>query len=137
MMSTEVNAIEEMANKIVEEEKTLVKLQEDFALQSAEFAAYLKTQQEAQKNIDNMWANVKKALIEAEYFDVLENDNFKISVTPVTSIKVVDVDKLPENLVEMVKVAKMDQIKKDFEYYNTLPDGVVNQPIYRLNKKVK
>ena len=128
---------EELAIQAVEEEKALKLIEEEYALQSAEFAAFLRTQQDTQKRIDEMWANVKKALIEAEYFDDLENDNFKISVTKIANPKVTDIEQLPENLVEVIKVAKMDKIKEHFKLYDELPAGVVDQPIYRLNKKIK
>lgn len=127
----------ELATRAIEEEKALQAIEEKYALTSKKFAEFLKIQKETQDNVKKMWEDVKKALIEAEYFDDLENDNFKISVTKILNPKVQDIEKLPEDLVEMVKVAKMDKIKSHYERYNELPEGVVDQPIYRLNKKIK
>lgn len=128
---------EKIAAKAVKEEQKLAKLEQEFALASPEFAKYLKKQAEAQKKISDMWAQVKDALIEAGYFDVLENDNFRISVSKVVGFKVTDVEKLPEAYTETIKVAKTDKIKQHIELYEELPDGVVDNSYYRLNKKIK
>lgn len=128
---------EKIAAKAVKQEKALAKLQEKFALSSPEFAKFLKLQAEQQKKITDMWAQVKDALVEAGYFDVIENNDFRISVSKVVGFKVEDIEKLPEAYTETIKVAKTDKIKQHIELYEELPDGVVDNSYYRLNKKIK
>lgn len=128
---------EKIAAKAVKEEQKLAKIEHDFALANPEFAQFLKKQADTQKKINDMWAQVKNALVDAGYFDVIENDNFRISVSKVLGFKVEDVEKLPEEYTETIKVAKTDKIKKHIELYEELPDGVVDNSYYRLNKKIK
>lgn len=134
---SDIQDAKKLAAKAVTAEKQLAKMEEQFALQSEEFAKYLKKRDKENKKIKEMWDSVKKTLIDANYFDVIENENFRISVSKVLGVKVVDIDKLPENLTETVKVAKTDKIKKHYELYGELPDGAVDNSFYRLNKKVK
>lgn len=128
---------EKIAAKAVKAEQKLAKVEQEFALANPQFADFLKKQADTQKKIADMWAQVKDALIEAGYFDVLENDLFRISVSKVVGFKVEDVEKLPEEYTEVIKVAKTDKIKKHIELYEELPDGVVDNSYYRLNKKIK
>lgn len=130
-------SVQALADKAVAEEKALEAAKQEFALQNAEFAAFLKTQTETQKKIDEMWASVKSALVEADYTDVIDNENFRISVSKVLGIKVVDLDAVPEEYTETVKVAKPDKLKKHYELYGALPTGTVDNSYWRLNKKVK
>jgi len=128
--------VKQLALKAAREEKKLAKLQEKFALQSPEFAKFLKKQKETNDKIADMWNQVKQALVDAEYFDVIENDNFKISVSKVLNFDA-DVDKLPEDYTETIKVPIKDKIKKHFELYGELPVGATDTSYFRLNKKVK
>ena len=129
--------VKKIANKAVAEEKALAKLEQEFALQNAEFAKFLKKQTATNAKIAAMWSSVKNSLVEMQYFDILENDNFRVSVSKVLGIKVTDIEKLPAEYTETVKVAKSDKIKKHFELYDKLPAGTVDNSYYRLNKKVK
>jgi uncharacterized membrane-anchored protein YjiN (DUF445 family) len=133
----ETKQVETLAQQAVEEEKALKVLEEKYALTSKKFAEFLKVQKESQNKVEAIKKQIKEALIENEYFDDLENDNFKISVTKIANPKVTDIELLPENLVEVIKVAKMDKIKDHYKLYEELPQGVIDQPIYRLNFKVK
>lgn len=126
-----------LASKAVTAEKQLTKMEEQFALQSEEFAKYLKKRDKENKKIKEMWDSVKKTLIDAEYFDIIENDNFRISVSKVLGVKVKDVEELPEEYTETIKTAKVDKIKKHYELYGELPAGAIDNSFYRLNKKVK
>jgi hypothetical protein len=132
-----VEEAKELANQAVVEERRLSEIEQEFALASPQFAKYLKAQKEVQTKIDKMWADVKASLIEAEYTDVLENDNFKISISKVPSYKVVDIEKVPEEYTEVVKQAKMDKIKQYIELYEKIPEGIADSSFYRLNKKIK
>lgn len=132
-----IKDVEKLAAKATKEEQKLLVMEQKFALENKEFASYLKQQEAARKKINAMWDEIKVSLIEAEYFDVIENENFRVSVSKVAGIKVTNIDELPEEFTEVVKVAKMDKIKKFVELYEELPAGVVDSSYYRLNKKVK
>lgn len=132
----DVKEAEKLAADAVATEKKLAKLQDEFALSNPEFAAFLKRQAEMNEKIAGMWNAVKAALVEAGYTDVLENELFRISVSKVFAFQA-DVEKLPAEYTETVKIAKKDKIKKHYELYEELPDGAVDTSYYRLNKKVK
>lgn len=132
-----VKAAKLIAAKAAKEEVKLALAEKDFALQNAEFAKFLKRQAEANKRITQMWDEVKSVLIDAGYTDVIENEHFRVSVSKVFGLKVVDLEALPKEFVHTVKVAKVDEIKKHYEMYGELPTGAVDSSYYRLNKKVK
>lgn len=132
-----IKEIEKKADKAAKEEMKLMIDEHEFALQNAEFAKFLKAQKSRQLAIDKMWNEVKYALIEAGYTDVIENEHFRISLTKVPAIKVTDVEALPKEFTEVVKVPKTQAIKDHIAAYDELPSGVVDNSYYRLNKKVK
>lgn len=134
---TDTKKAEKIAAKAAVEERKLVAVQAEFALNNKEFAKFLKDQAKAQAKISEMWEDVKSALIEAKYFDVMENENFRVSVSKVAGIKVTDVNELPDKFTETVKVAKTDKIKEHYNLYGKLPKGTKDNSYYRLNKKVK
>ncbi|MDP4226020.1 MAG: hypothetical protein Q8910_06535 [Bacteroidota bacterium] len=131
----DVKKAEKLALEAIEEEKVLLQREEKFALANPQFAEFLKQQKEIQAKIDDIKAQVKQTLIDAEYTDVLENDLFKISITKVSHPKVVDVDKVPKKYQKTQP--DTDKIKKDFDLYGTLPEGVIDGSFYKLNWKVK
>lgn len=125
-----------LAAKAAKEEKKLAKIKQEFALANPEFANFLKQQDAINKKINDMWAQVKNALVEAGYTDVIENELFRISISPVFAFEA-DVNQLPDEYTETVKVPIKHKIKKFYELYGELPKGAVNTSYYRLNKKVK
>lgn len=132
----DIKEAEKLAATAVAEEKKLAKLQDEFALSNPQFAAFLKRQAETNEKIAQMWAGVKTALVEAGYTDVLENELFRISISKVFAFEA-DVEKLPAEYTETVKIAKKDKIKKHYELYEELPEGAKDTSYFRLNKKVK
>lgn len=134
---TDIKQAEKLATEAVAAEKQLTKMEQEFALANPAFAEFLKKQQETNQQIAQMWAKVKDALVAAGYTDVLENELFRISISPVFAFEVEDVDKLPKDYTETVKIAKKEKVKKHFELYGEMPDGAANKSYYRLNKKVK
>lgn len=128
--------IEKMALQAVKQEKQLAEEEAKYAAQNKKFAAFLKKQTETQQQIAKMWATVKEALVAAKHYDVIDNENFRISISSVFAFEA-DVEKLPPEYTETIKVAKKDKIKKHFELYDELPTGVTDKSYYRLNKKVK
>ena len=134
---TDIKNAEKLAKKAAVEEAKVQAIEQKFALENAEFAKFLKAQEERQRKVAKMWDEVKASLIEAGYFDVIENENFRVSVSKVFGIKVVDLAKLPAEFVKTVTVADTDKIKKHYELYETLPEGTADGSYYRLNKKVK
>jgi len=128
---------EKLANKAVDNEKALQKLENDFALANPAFKKFLEKQKKIQVNIQKMWDSVKQALINANYTDTIENDNFVISISKVVNLKVEDIDKVPKDLVETVKQVKTDKAKKFYQLYEKIPEGMIDASFYRLNKKIK
>ena len=132
-----VKQAEKLAKKAAKKEAEVLAIEQKFALKNAEFAKFLKQQDERNREVAKMWDGVKQTLIDAGYFDVIENENFRVSVSRVFGIKVVDVNELPKEFKKMVEVPETDKIKKHFELYNELPAGTADGSYYRLNKKVK
>ena len=133
----DIKEARKLALKAAKEEQKMLQKMAQFELKNKQFAKFLKQQKEIERKVNDMWASVKNALIEAGYFDIIENEYFKVSVTKVSGIKVVDINKLPEEMTETVKVAKTDKIKKHYELYDKLPDGAVDSSYYRLSKHLK
>lgn len=135
--SDKLKDAKKLADKATKAEQSMLAKQTEFQLQNKEFANFLKEQAERERRVKQMWDDVKDALVQAGYFDIIENENFRIHVSKVSGIKVTDVDKLPKEFTQVVKVAKVEDIKKHYELYGELPTGVVDSSYYRLNKKVK
>lgn len=133
----DIKEAQKLALKATKEEQKLLATVAEFQLQNKQFADFLKKQNEMERKVKQMWDEVRDALVQAGYFDVIENENFRVSVSKVSGIKVVDLEKLPDEFTHTVKVAKVEDIKKHYELYNELPEGVVDSSYYRLNKKVK
>jgi hypothetical protein len=133
----DLKEVNKLAQKATKEEQKVLAAATEFQLQNKEFANWLKVQSERERKVKQMWDEVKEALVAEGYFDVIENENFRVSVSKVSGIKVVDLDKLPDEFTHTVKVAKVEDIKKHYELYGELPDGAVDSSYYRLNKKVK
>jgi hypothetical protein len=134
---SDIKNAQKLALKATKEEQKMLDKLTKFELENKAFAKFLKEQKELERKVTEMWTQVKDELIQAGYFDVIENENFKVSVSKVFGIKVVDLEKLPAEYTETVKVAKMDKIKKHYELYDELPTGTADNSYYRLNKKVK
>lgn len=134
---SELKEAEKLAKKAAKKEAEVLAIEQKFALENAEFATFLKKQEERNREVAKMWDGVKQALIEAGYFDVIENENFRVSVSRVFGIKVTDVNALPKEFKKTVEVPETEKIKKHFELYNELPEGTADGSYYRLNKKVK
>lgn len=129
--------VEKIARKAATAETKLMLKDKQFALANAAFAKHLKDHNAAQQKIDAMWAEVKQTLVDAGYTDVIENENFRISVSKTFGFKVPDAKALPKEFSEIVLVPKTDKIKEHYQLYNDLPKGAVDNSFWRLNKKVK
>lgn len=116
--------------------------QKELALKNEhpEFFAQVKAVEEAKKNIDTMWETLKKRLIDAGDLDVHEVEVgdyiCRFSVSKTSKIGVVDIDKVPDEFVETMKVADTTKLKQYYELYDKIPEGCENKSFYRLNKKI-
>ena len=126
-----------LALKATKEERKMLEKVQTFELQNKQFANFLKQQREMERKVKEMWDAVKVALVEANYTDVIENENFRISISKVSGIKVTDIDAVPREFKEKVWIPKTDEIKKHVELYDKVPEGVKDNSYFRLNKKVK
>ena len=130
-----------------EDAQAIIKLQNELdkqeqALQRAnpELFAQIKAVEEAKKNIDLMWSALKEKLIEAKDFDVHETEQggflCSYSVSKTSKIVPVDIDKVPEEFVEVKKVANPSKLKAYYELYGEVPAGCEDKSFYRLKKKI-
>lgn len=132
-----IKEVEKIARKAATAENKLLVKDKQFELANAAFAKHLKEHDAEQRKINGMWDEVKRVLVEAGYTDTIENENFRVSVSKTFGFKVPDVNALPAEFAETVKVPKTDKIKEHYKLYNELPAGAVDNSFYRLNKKVK
>ena len=85
-----LKAAKSLALKATKEERKMLEKVQLFEIQNKKFANFLKAQREMERKVADMWDAVKQALMEADYTDVIENENFRISLSKVSGVKVED-----------------------------------------------
>lgn len=116
--------------------------QEELAIEQAhpEVFAQIKRINEQKEAVDNLWNKLKEKLIEAGDTDVHEvhEGDYKctFSLSKTSKVGVVDIDKVPEEFVEVQKVADPKKLKSYYELYGEVPAGCEDKSFYRLNKKI-
>lgn len=116
--------------------------QEESAIEQAhpEVFAQIKEINERKAAVDKLWEKLKAKLVEEGDTDVHEvyEGNYKctFSLSKTSKVGVVDINKVPEEFVEVKKVADPAKLKAYYELYGEVPAGCEDKSFYRLNKKI-
>lgn len=99
--------------------------------------AQMKKIEEAQKEVQALKDSVKAKLIEQKDFDLHEVGDLKVSLSAVAKVKVIDIDKVPDEFKEVKTVVKERKAQEYLKVMGKAPEGLEDNSYYRLNWKYK
>lgn len=129
-LNNEIMAIQEQEWEV---EKALSTLQEQYP----DAFAQMKQIEEAQKKVQALKDAVKAKLIEQKDFDLHEVGDLKVSLSAVAKVKVIDIDKVPDEFKEVKTVVKEKKAQEYLKVMGKAPEGLEDNSYYRLNWKYK
>lgn len=127
-LNNEIMAIQEQEWEV---EEALSTLQEQYP----DAFAQMKQIEEAQKKVQALKDAVKAKLIEDKDFDLHEVGDLKVSLSAVAKVKVVDMDKVPDDFKEVKTVLKEKKAQEYLKVMGKAPEGLEDNSYYRLNWK--
>lgn len=91
----------------------------------------------AQQEVTRLKDAVKARLIADQDFDLHTVGDLSVSVSAVAKVKVVDIDKVPDEFKDEMVVANEKKAQEYLKVMGKLPDGFSDASYYRLNWKMK
>ena len=95
----------------------------------------IKAIEDARKDVQVLKDAVKAKLIENRDFDLHEVGDLKVSLSAVAKVKVVDMDKVPDDFKEVKTVLKEKKAQEYLKVMGKCPEGLEDNSYYRLNWK--
>lgn len=134
-MNKDLEALNQLIDDAMVEEKSLAIKADELALQSKQFADYLAQKKHNDEKIEMLWSFVKDYMIENELSEH-ENDFIKLKLTPSGKFKAENIDLVPDDLCDIKKTINNKKIKAYQEINGKLPDGISSTG-YILRKTIK
>lgn len=135
-MSTKELTIEEKMEKVIQAQKVADKayaaIEDDFP----EAWQRLEQIRLAREKADELKAEIRQDLIQAEDYEVHKISGYNISVTRIAKVAVVDAEKVPMDYKTPTKEKWDVDVKKaqeDLKELGMLPDGFADKSTYKLN----
>ena len=132
-MGTE--ALDQLIDDAMAEEKSLALKADELALQSKQFADYLAAKKHNDEKLEILWGMVKDYMIENNLTEH-ENDFIKLKLTPSGKYRAEDIDRVDDTLCDIKKIINNRKVKSFIELNGHLPDGVESTG-YILRKTLK
>lgn len=101
--------------------------------QHPEVFKQIKAIEDARCELQRLKDAIKAKLIEEKDFDLHQVGNLRVSVSAVSNVKVVDIDKVPEDFKEVKTVADVKKAKEYLKVMKHVPEGFEDTSFYRLN----
>ena len=134
-MDKDLDALNQLIDDAVNEEKSLAVKADELALQSKQFAEYLAQKKHNDERLAQLWEFVKDFMIDNNLTEH-ENDYIKLKLSPSGKYKTDDIDKIDDSLCDIKKVLNNKKVKSFVELNGKLPDGVQSTG-YILRKTLK
>lgn len=135
-MNKDLEALDQLIDDAMTEEKALAVKADELALQSKQFADYLAAKKHQDEKLEVLWDMVKTAMIEQGITEH-ENDFIKLKLTPSGKYKAtVPVEELPDELCDIKRTLSNKKAKAYAELNGKLPEGVESTG-YILRKTIK
>lgn len=97
----------------------------------------IKAIENARAKVQKLKDAVKAKLIADKDFDLHEVGQLRVSVSAVANVKVVDMDKVPDDFKEVKTVADTKKAKEYLKVMKRVPEGFEDTSFYRLNWRIK
>ena len=134
-MDKDLDALNQLIDDAVNEEKSLAVKADELALQSKQFADYLAQKKHNDERLAQLWELVKDFMIENNLTEH-ENDYIKLKLSPSGKYKADDINQIDDALCDIKKVLNNKKVKSFVELNGKLPDGVQSTG-YILRKTLK
>lgn len=134
-MNKDLDALNQLIDDAVNEEKSLAVKADELALQSKQFADYLAQKKHNDERLAQLWELVKEFMVENNLTEH-ENDYIKLKLSPSGKYKAEDIDQIDDALCDIKKVLNNKKVKSFVELNGKLPDGVQSTG-YILRKTLK
>lgn len=134
-MDKDLDALNQLIDDAVNEEKSLAVKADELALQSKQFAEWLAQKKHNDEKLAQLWELVKDFMVENNLTEH-ENDYIKLKLSPSGKYKTDDIDKIDDSLCDIVKKINNKKVKSYVELNGHLPEGVQSTG-YILRKTLK
>lgn len=128
-ITKEIQAISVSENELDNQLKALERQNPDVFKQ-------IKMIETARAELQKLKDAVKNKLIEDKDFDLHEVGDLRVSVSAVANVKVVDMDKVPDDFKEVKTVADIKKAKEYLKVMKKVPEGFEDTSFYRLNWRI-
>ena len=128
-MTKEIKAISVSESELDNQLKTLERQNPDVFKQ-------IRAIEQARAEVQKLKDAVKAKLIENKDFDLHEVGDLRVSVSAVANVKVVDMDKVPDDFKEVKTVADTKKAKEYLKIMKRVPEGFEDTSFYRLNWRI-
>lgn len=137
MEDKSIQAIEELAQKIVSTEKALEEQEKSLSLKNKEFANFIKAQKHNEEELQVLFDMVKEEMEKRGLKEHLTSI-MKFTLSPIGKYRLtegVDINDIPDNLCETKRVLSNKSIKAYEALNKVLPDGIESVG-NKLNKEL-
>lgn len=134
-MSEDLDALDQLIDDAINEEKSLAIKEDELALQSKQFADYLAQKKHNDERLAQLWEFVKEFMVDNGLTEH-ENEYIKLKLTPSGKYKTEDIDKVDDALCDIKKTINNRKVKSFVELNGRLPEGVQSTG-YVLRKTLK
>lgn len=134
-MNKDLDALNQLIDDAVNEEKSLAIKADELALQSKQFADYLAQKKHNDEKLEMLWSLVKEYMVENN-INEHETDFIKLKLTPSGKYKTEDIEAVSDELCDVVKKLNNKKVKAYVELNGKLPEGVESTG-YVLRKTLK
>lgn len=134
-MNKDLDALNQLIDDAVNEEKSLAVKADELALQSKQFADYLAQKKHNDEKLAQLWELVKEFMVDNNLTEH-ENDYIKLKLSPSGKYKTEDIEAVSDDLCDVVKKLNNKKVKAYVELNGKLPEGVESTG-YVLRKTLK
>lgn len=121
-----IQAIEDLAQKIVSTEKALEEQEKSLSLKNKEFANFIKAQKHNEEELKVLFDMVKEEMEKRGLREHLTSI-MKFTLSPSGKYRLVegvDINDIPDSLCDIKKVINNKKVKSYKELNNSLPEGI-------------
>ena len=122
-MDKDLDALNQLIDDAVNEEKSLAVKADELALQNKQFAEWLAQKKHNDEKLAQLWDLVKEFMVENNLTEH-ENDYIKLKLSPSGKYKADDIDQIDDALCDIKKVLNNKKISAFLEVNGRLPDGI-------------
>lgn len=137
-MNKDIEALNQLIDDAMVEEKSLAVKADELALQSKQFADYLAQKKHNDEKLEMLWLMVKEHMVENNIMEH-ETDFIKLKLSSSGRYRLkedVDIDDVSDELCDVKKTLNNKKVKAYFGLNGFLPEGVESTG-YVLRKTLK